>query len=276
MKSIILVCCHKDDPVKENELYKPIHVGKDLSSVQLPYITDDTGCNISKKNKNYCELTGLYWAWKNLKNIDYIGLCHYRRYFHLEKDCLFGKDIYIYPTTQFSSQLIEDLKPQQLLKKYDIVLAKRTIYPYSLKVNYSCEHLSIDYKILKSVIEDLSPDYIDAFLKIMENNNKLSPCNMFFTKWNIFDDYCTWLFPILEEVERRIDISVYDNVQSRIFGYMGERLLNVYVEKHHLNPKLLPIVWFSDDFENISYPHYILNMMRHNLTFSLMKSIRKH
>ena len=77
----ILVCCHTNDIYKSDEQYFPIHVGKEISDKTIDIQGDNTGDNISDKNKSFCELTGMYWAWKNLKNVDYVGLCHYRRYF---------------------------------------------------------------------------------------------------------------------------------------------------------------------------------------------------
>ena len=77
----ILVCCHKPDYFKSDDVYMPIHVGKAISKYELGIQDDVTGDNISKENPSCCELTGMYWAWKNLKNVDVIGLCHYRRYF---------------------------------------------------------------------------------------------------------------------------------------------------------------------------------------------------
>ena len=78
----ILVACHKPAKVYQDDVYKPIQVGKALHpDLDLGYITDATGDNISSKNGNYSELTAQYWAWKNLKDVEYIGLCHYRRYF---------------------------------------------------------------------------------------------------------------------------------------------------------------------------------------------------
>ena len=82
MKVKILVACHKKDVMATQYPYEPIHVGKDLHlDIDLGIITDNTGDNISNKNASYCELTAMYWAWKNLKDVDVIGLCHYRRYF---------------------------------------------------------------------------------------------------------------------------------------------------------------------------------------------------
>ena len=80
----ILVAQHKPAKVYSNDIYTPIHVGKAISSLDLGILGDDTGENISHLNPYYCELTAQYWAWKNLHDVDYIGLCHYRRYFKTE------------------------------------------------------------------------------------------------------------------------------------------------------------------------------------------------
>ena len=85
MKDIkIIVATHKSYQMPEDEVYFPIHVGADSNKNETPYTKDNTGDNISIKNPNFCELTGLYWVWKNLKN-DYIGLVHYRRHLTMSK-----------------------------------------------------------------------------------------------------------------------------------------------------------------------------------------------
>ena len=80
MKIVMIVAAHKAYRMPEDPMYLPLHVGKAGKSLELGFQGDDTGDNISEKNPEYCELTGLYWAWKNL-DADYIGLSHYRRYF---------------------------------------------------------------------------------------------------------------------------------------------------------------------------------------------------
>ena len=102
----IIVCCHKQDVMATQEPYLPIHVGKMLSSADLDIQSDAEGENISAKNRSYCELTGMYWAWKNLKNVDVIGLCHYRRYFDFHGQC--DK---VMPETPFKT---EDFKKMDL------------------------------------------------------------------------------------------------------------------------------------------------------------------
>ena len=61
------------------QAYLPVHVGAEGKD-SIGYRPDNRWENISTKNPYFCELTGLYWAWKNL-DADFIGLVHYRRYF---------------------------------------------------------------------------------------------------------------------------------------------------------------------------------------------------
>lgn len=209
----ILVCCHKPYECLKEENFVPIHVGKAISTISLDMIGDDTGDNISYKNNNYCELTALYWYWKNQALPKYIGLCHYRRYF------LFGESIQL-----------PDLN--KVFAHYDVVLPKRCIYPFSIEDNYKIDHIPEDIEILKEVVAELYPEYREAYTHIMKRN-KLSPYNMFIMKREIFSDYMTWLFSILFETEKRIHISQYP-YQSRVFGFMSERLLNIFVLKNNL------------------------------------------
>ena len=84
MKDIkIIIATHKQHFMPSDDMYLPLHVGKS-GKEELGYQGDDTGDNISAKNPNFCELTGLYWAWKNLPNY-YLGLIHYRRFFSVKR-----------------------------------------------------------------------------------------------------------------------------------------------------------------------------------------------
>lgn len=262
----ILVCCHTNDIFKSDDQFLPIHVGKELSEIELNIQGDNIGDNISKKNKSYCELTGLYWAWKNLPKFDYIGLCHYRRYFDFTSK-LSLKDSKNKLTKQFNKTALSNIDADKILKNCDIILVKPKSYSYNLRIDYSVCHLSKDFYLLADVIDDLYPDYSEAFLDVMENNNRLSHYNMFLSRYEIFDQYCKWLFDILEEVEKRIDISGYNSVQKRIFGYMAERLLLVFVKKNNLKTHYYPIILFKDNTIKVSNMRYLLKKTRSELIF---------
>ena len=273
----IIVCCHKDDIYAKSDIFLPVHVGKSLSSNDLGMIGDDTGDHISVKNASYCELTGMYWAWKNLKNVDYIGLCHYRRYFDFHH---IGRRFFPLTTIkpeEFSSLDISiSNKVKKWLKQGYCIVARRSSLNMSLYLHYCEGHYSRDIRILGDVIRDnLSCEYFNAYWSIMVENNSFSPFNMFLMSWNQFDAYCNWLFPLLHEVEKRIDISNYPTDQKRIYGYMGERLLNIYIKARQLKVKQMPILKISDDAEidDISTMKYIIRTLLRNVVFKLQKCL---
>lgn len=218
----ILVCCHKPGKWLSDDVYMPIHCGKAISNVDLGIQGDDTGDNISAKNPYYCELTAIYWAWKNLQDIDYIGLCHYRRYF------AFGykgvREMLTVGDLENASCLQMD---ESVLSKCDIVLAKPYTLPYNMYTWYSVCHHSDDIKILRKIIYDRYPDYIESFEKVM-CGNVFSAYNMFLMKKSVYDGYCEWLFGLLDAFNKKLKIENYNDYQKRVIAFAAERLLPVY------------------------------------------------
>jgi hypothetical protein len=269
----ILVCAHKRDYFVKEDPFMPIQVGKALSDIDLGITGDDTGDNISLKNAGYCELTAIYWAWKNLKDADYIGLNHYRRYFKFEKCGL--RDRQIVTLKDFLSRDYKlSIDPDALLKNGEIILARPMTFPYNIFLKYSFCHVSDDMRMLEEVVHEISPEYDAAFRKVIRYNNRLSFYNMFICRRDIFDDYCSWLFKILGTLEGRLNIEHYNPVQKRIYGYMAEKLLNVYVEKHKLKKRFFPIYWISEEEQNDSLLHYLFTRIRYALAFQIMKPRR--
>lgn len=229
----ILVAAHKKYQMPEEEIYLPLHVGKE-GKTDLGYQGDNTGDNISIKNSNYCELTGLYWAWKNL-DCEYVGLCHYRRYF---TDKAFLGRI-PYRNRKFDMILYKS-QVEELLAKYDVIVPKkRNYYIESIRSHYAHAHKLKDLEETEKIIQEKYPDYTDAFNKVMDGK-ELHLFNMFIMKKKDFDQYCQWLFDILFELEKRVDISDYDSYQKRIFGFLSERLFNVWLEKNKFNIVYMP------------------------------------
>lgn len=270
MKCVIIVCCHKDDLRVSDSPYLPLHVGKDLSDQDFGVIGDNTGENISVKNKSYCELTGLYWAWKNLKESDVIGLCHYRRYFDFHGQCE-----PILPYTKFDSKHFSNLDfsvPEDIVKA---VMRGKIVAPRvmnnvgSLYNEYCIAHYSEDLRTLEPVVKEKSGDnYIKAFDKVMHLTHKPMCYNMFLMRREDLDKYCSWLFGILEEVEKRIDISHYNPVQQRVFGYMAERLFNVYVSAEHKKVIHKPLMFIMEGKQG-SKLIYLFKSLLNNLSFFL-------
>ena len=269
----VLVCCHKKDVMATQSPYLPIQVGKAISNTDLGIQGDNTGDNISEKNQSYCELTGIYWAWKNLKNVDYIGLCHYRRYFDFHKQGNMIAHSTIIPSKNFAK--LDLSVPKNVLKELEkgyIFIPKKITYKYPLYIDYSIHHLSEDIRKLEEIINIHCEDkYKKAFSKVIHHNNKLSPYNMFLMSWKEFDRYCQWLFSILVIAEKEINITNYNSVQKRIFGYMGERLFNIYIYANQLKVKELPILKISDEINNTNLIKRIARTQVNSLTALLHK-----
>ena len=192
----IIIATHKEYDMPKEENYIPVFVGSALTDLDLPYQRDDEGENISIKNKSYCELTGLYWAYKNLK-ADYIGLCHYRRYLDL-------KDIEI--------------------EKYDIILPKkRHYYIETVYDQFGHAHGYHALDIVREIIKEEHPVYLTSFDTCMRRKS-LHIYNMFVMKFEFFVLYCDFLFDVLFKAEQQLG-----NV-DRLYGYLSERLLDVFIE----------------------------------------------
>ncbi len=201
------------------------------SSVPSNYITDATGDNISNKNTSYCELTALYWIWKNGHD-ERLGLCHYRRYFE-------GYHLNPAPCKAYTCERLDGL-----LRNHDILIARRAYVGAkkgsTVKNGWAYSHHIKDLVVLRQVVEDLKPHSVRAFDTMMDSYY-LYPFNMFYATRTVVDTYCSWLFPILFECERRIDISNYDSYQRRVFGFMSERLLGVWMAANDINYRELHV-----------------------------------
>lgn len=206
----ILVATHKSYRMPGEPEFLPLQVGA-AGRPDLGYARDDTGDNISARNPNYCELTGLYWAWKNLK-ADYLGLAHYRRHFKAEPKRL-----------------------RQLLQKADVLLPKPR--NYFIETNYSQyvhAHHAQDLDVTRQILAERCADYLPAFDACMRRTWG-HRFNMFVMRRDLADAYCTWLFDVLFELERRLDISGYSPYDARVFGFVSERLLDVWVATNEIS-----------------------------------------
>ncbi len=201
---------------------------------------DNTGDNISFKNSNFCELTALYWIWKNGEGGSYRGFCHYRRYF--TKAAISQKEQYF-----VGAEEIE----QYFAEKYEYILPYKSRYVRNADYNYLKTGRKKDLNTLRDVIQEKYPEYIKDFDYIMSHNWSYLTNMMITTyeKWNL---YCEWLFDILFEVERRTDLNGYSAAEERIYGYMSERLLSVWIIHNRCKVKEMRSVNIEER-QNIRY-----------------------
>ena len=227
----VIVASHKDYWMPSDEMYVPLQVGAE-GKESLGFTPDNTGDNISSKNPNYCELTGLYWAWKNL-SCEYLGLAHYRRHFTAIR------------STDDRRDVLGLDQARELLSNADVLLPKRR--NYVIETNYKQyihAHHAIDLDETRRIIEERYPDYLAAYDASMKKT-KGHRFNMFIMKKTLADQYCTWLFDILFELEKRLDISEYSDNDKRVFGFVAERLLDVWLDANRIKYRDIPYMYLE-------------------------------
>ncbi len=236
----IIVATHKKYLMPNDSLYIPLQVGAE-GKEDLGYKLDNKGDNISLRNPFFCELTGLYWAWKNLK-CDYLGIVHYRRYFSQSKKK--------YKTSEEKMEHVLSLEEvNNLLKDTDIILPKeRNYYIETLYDHYKHTMHVEPLDITGEIIKDNYPEYYKEFLNL-HKRKKAHMFNMFIMKKDILDKYLTWLFDILFELEKRVDNTKYDSFHARFYGRVSELLLDVYLRTNNLTYKEVKVI----DIENINW-----------------------
>ena len=210
--SVYVVKSIADKPLKTEcalKAYeKEIQVGAALTQERIAPVTDHTGFHISERNKQFCELTGLYWIWKNAKE-DMVGLEHYRRRFLLPE------------------HWIEKMENNHI----DVILPTPLYVAPSIAQNYKDRHVAEDWEYMMNYLKELYPEDHELAERFFETTNLYSPCNMFIMKKQILNELCSWMFPILfaccEHVGKR-----EDRYQNRYPGFMSERLMTFFFEKH--------------------------------------------
>lgn len=190
-------------------------------------LTDDTGDNISTKNPYYCELTATYWIWKNDWENDIVGLAHYRRFL---------------TRNRFSSSrkyYLNGTRVEKNLRHCDFIATK--LYKTKITVR---EHLTEnvrahDFTLLRETIQESCPEYLAAFDEVFAGHESYL-LNVFICHKQNWNNYCAWLFPLLESMEHKVDMTGYTTQEQRLYGYLAERLFTVYAKHNSLRVKSYP------------------------------------
>ena len=222
----IYIVCHKPCSIPSDDILTPIHVGRAVSPYkdELSWMQgDDTGDNISSKNGSYCEMTAHYWIWKNVHDTEYIGVCHYRRYFAID---------------------LSENNIKEVMADADVLMVEPSwhldsVYSYFAKF-MGAENMTI----LSMVMKKRFPEYFKTLEKICDGIN-FHPFNMLLCGKVLFDDYCQWMFTILEECEEYVKPAPYSNAR-RALAYMAELLTGVYFIHRQLRIKSVPYYKIED------------------------------
>lgn len=252
----LLVCYHKKAPLFKDEILTPIHVGRANAKKRLAHdsenykwlmenlIGDDTGENISDKNDFYNEMTAVYWAWKNyekLGNPEYIGLMHYRRHFLWDEELKDVLDIRNFdPATYYE---IINYSPETV----KTVIQGCDFISHTGRVNNVYRHYienqrKEDIDLANEIVLEKYPEYKEVMEQYYAGDYS-NFCNMCIFRKDLFFRYCKWIFSILEEFEKRVDMS-----EKRFF--ISERLTGLFVAMLQTDKKLtckeLPIAFIDE------------------------------
>ena len=247
----VISASHKPYWMPPDPLYLPLHVGAEgKKPLGGRFIPDNTGENISAKNANYCELTGLYWAWKNL-DCEYLGLAHYRRYFTALRGTNDRRDVLTLDQARmlFADESLDAVLPE-----------KRNYWIESNYSQYVHAHHAEDLDVTRVIISEKYPEYLGAFDRVMKKTDG-HRFNMFIMKKDSADRYCEWLFDILFELEKRLDISSYSANDKRVFGFVSERLLDVWIETNHVKYRDIPYIFLEKQNWITKILNFILRKM---------------
>lgn len=250
MSTYIITHKEYDLKIQTDSSYKTLLVGAYKDHI-CGDLFDDIGDNISEKNKNYCELTGLYWLWKNCDDF-YIGLVHYRRFFS---------------HSFYGNIALRNEEIIRLLDKYDIVVPFHRIYKKSIAEEYcKTSGFNKDLERVRYIIAELHSSYLEDFDAVMSGNTVFL-FNMFITTKTHFNQYCEWLFSILFQLEEQLDISQYSDYQKRVFGFLAERLLNVWIR--HKKLKICEVGVISTEMK-MTFPIKIITGLKRSLLFKIL------
>lgn len=236
---------HKNPNLDKLNWYKTLLVGASVNlkdgDTWYDLRDDIPNDNISYKNHSYCELTGIYWLWKHCQD-DNIGVCHYRRFFTKKKG--WRNDL---------STIIDKNFTNSILAQYDIILPE--IHSFGVTVSHYLYNMygsleSIMSNTLRNIFVERYPDYLTVYDQVM-NGYFSYTWNMMVANEKNFKNYCSWMFDILFEYEEKlnklIDFNNLSKNQQRLYGFVSERLLTIWVNKNKLKVYQCPVLFTEED-----------------------------
>ncbi|MFM2249407.1 MAG: hypothetical protein RLZZ358_334 [Bacteroidota bacterium] len=265
----LFILYYKSAPLLPLEgFYAPLFCGNGLGKMSFPQLKDDTGIHISEKNEFYSELTGIYWVWKNTSQ-EITGFCHYRRYFTSRGEPWYHKLkfllthpfklqrgpnplIYVNSVKKYTDWILSQHEAELILEENDVILPRARIFKYSIKKHYDKYHSPFDLELIEGILQESYPEFVSTWHLVLEGK-LLYANNMFILKSTLYQEFMVWWFDVLFRFERLADLESYKGYQRRILGFLGERLLTLWVIHKGLKVKELQLLYFKR-FKSTNFP----------------------
>lgn len=229
--------------------YYLIGVGNHPSLGSVNILRDKEGENISEKNPAYCELTALYWIWKNVTDQNVVGLCHYRRFFDFHSSHILNYKVIVRKSQELETFNLD--VPENVLtavEKGAVVVGRKHFYHESVYENLCRRRFAKPLQILEDIVKESGEEYYQSYKKLMYHSNGMYPYNMTLIRKDYFDEYCEWLFEVFFKWEKMVGGTSSYGRYPRMYGYLGERMFNIWldVKKHKLIVR--PVIVFDDSY----------------------------
>jgi hypothetical protein len=216
---------------------EPLSVGPLAKrDIENPYRDCGQGDSIANLNDSFGELTAHYWVWKNLKNIDHIGFCHYRRYFNfitLEQSA--QPKLLASPTPEILSFLAQDAQKdaaEHILKYSDVITTRQYCLSETIQEQFCNAHTNEIWVQFIDAIREFSPSWMTRYLPWFETSREFRFYPVFIMPWSIFDEFCSLLFPVLFSVHQKTgSIPHQQGIRfqlNRYPAYLAERFMMLY------------------------------------------------
>lgn len=203
------------------------------------WLTDSLGDNISHLNKYYCELTTMYYVWKNQKH-DYVGFYHYRRYLNYNLDNTWVD----FPFTKINQDLgmirylTNDMQYNRMTRLLNVAPVITT-FPFPVLPSIGEQYLGIHAEAAETWHLFLSLLQKDGHDPVMLHSyfRELSRCpmyNTFVMRWDIFNDFCLNLFNLLDRITKKVKFP-FNEYNNRYPGFIAERFLGYYLYYKNIN-----------------------------------------
>ncbi|MBP5289435.1 MAG: DUF4422 domain-containing protein [Clostridia bacterium] len=215
----------------KDPMYLPLQVGA-AGKESIGFQRDDTGENISEKNDRFSELTGLYWAWKNL-DADFVGLAHYRRHFRGRRRA-----------KEPLERVLTEKEALRILSAEGCILPKKRNYIISTLYDHYCNTLHPGpLDLTGEILREKYPSYTAEF-EALKRRRSAHMFNMMIMPREILDRYCAFLFPILMELEERANPAEFeDPFHARFPGRVSELLLDVFLRTEKIPCREVPLLY---------------------------------
>lgn len=245
----LFVCCHKKEQIAQHELLVPVQVGAALAAERFEgFQQDDSGEHISEKNRSYCELTAQYWAWKNVQ-ADYYGFFHYRRFLCPQMGAKQPYRIENCPDEALLGKL-GYAGFAEFIRDWDVIAPVGEDMYVTVREHYASApyHHGKDLALIGEILTERHPEMAEALENYLSGTVSYFG-NIYIMKQQVFNEYCSWLFPLLEEFDRRANLEGYGPQELRVNGYLAERMFGVWLTHRRCGLKVceVPRVHFVAD-----------------------------